>query len=248
MYSTFTILAALAVQAGEPLQALTPPRIVSAPVARVEESAETTLSVGRFRFVMVQGYAGPITWDWTNGEAVSAFALKSGSEFPGFIEGGKRAEIHKVPESQSEVLAVFGEAAGSVQVTAWGIRDGKPVKLGTQVISVGGARPPPVPVPPGPTPKGEAAWVIVVEETAQRTAATAKLLTDLKYWNGLTAKGHQWRHYDKDARDIPAGYYQGDPLPIMLIVSKDGKQLYRGPLPATAAEITATVELVTGAK
>ena len=198
-----------------PLQVLPPPRITSAPSAAAEPAAEVLLSVGRFRFVQATNYAGPITWDWTGEKNVSAFALKSGTEFPGFFEGGKRAELHKVPESQSEVLVVFGESPGLVTVTGWGVKDGKPFKLGTQVISVGGARPPPAPddskkIEPG---KLKSGYVAVLYDDKQLFAGAAALLGDTAWKRSLeNIPGvKDFRTYDvtlpeKDNDAIKLGY------------------------------------------
>lgn len=66
--------------------------------------------------------------------------------------------------------------------------------------------PNPKPNPPDPMPKADLLWIIVVEETAERTPATIKVLTDLNYWNSVKAQGHMVRFYDKD---MPEAKNQG---------------------------------------
>ena len=108
------------------------------------------------------------------------------------------------------------------------------------VVVVGKAVPPdpdPRPDPkPDPKPQPDPApvvtgtvWLIVVEETADRTPELAAVLNDLAYWQGLRSKDVQFRFYDKDAHDpaakshLPAATKVG--LPALLVVDKSGKVL-----------------------
>lgn len=109
--------------------------------------------------------------------------------------------------------------------------------------------PPPGPDPePQPKPQGAKFWVIAVEESADRTPDTAKVLGDLKYWQEL-GKTHLWRHYDDDT-DKGAGYAKkakekGVTLPAVLLYAADAKSgdepVSVFPLPKTTDEITATI-------
>jgi hypothetical protein len=110
-------------------------------------------------------------------------------------------------------------------------------------------RPDPQPQPqPQPAPvKEQAVCVVVVEETSARTPDVAKVLGDLAYWRGLTARGHKWRFYDKDAAES-AQYRAVIPaVPGMLVMQTDGKKLWSGPLPKTTAEVSDILKKV-GAK
>lgn len=112
-------------------------------------------------------------------------------------------------------------------------------------------QPPPVPPNPGPTPeptpKGEPGWIVIIEETSQRGLNDPN--SDLNYWKGLKEKGHSYRFYDKDAKDIPAGYYTpGETLPKIIIASKGGDLLYSGTRPSTTTGITELVTKYTGVK
>lgn len=115
------------------------------------------LSKDRFVFLYLPNHAGALTLDVANDDAVKMFPVKPG-EFPGFHQGDAEALMHKVPESKSEVWAVFSrpiQETKVVTITAWGIVDNRPAKIGIKVLTVEGSRPPPIPPdpkPPGPTP------------------------------------------------------------------------------------------------
>lgn len=123
------------------------------------------------------------------------------------------------------------------------------------VITVEGAQPPPPdpdPVDPPPVPPVAAkVWAVVVEETGERTVATAKVLGDLGYWKTVRDRGHNWRFYDKDSADAKARKYPqaaaGVGLPALLILdATTGKVLKAVKLPATTAGIDALLKEVTG--
>lgn len=106
-------------------------------------------------------------------------------------------------------------------------------------------KPDPDPKPkPEPDPKPapvSASWVIVVEETTQRTPATSAVLSDLAMWRRIEAKGVKWRLYDKDSADAKAKQYDqfAAPvgLPAVLLLDAGGKVVKAVKLPATAGEL-----------
>jgi hypothetical protein len=116
------------------------------------------------------------------------------------------------------------------------------VKQGRVTVSVGGVKPPGPPDPPGPTTKP--AWVVVIEETAERTEATGRLLGDLPGWQAL---GVSWRFYDKDAPEVRAKKYDlvvskaGVGLPAMILLDKAGNVIGAMKLPATMADVRKAV-------
>lgn len=61
--------------------------------------------------------------------------------------------------------------------------------------------------PPDPVPKAELLWIIVVEETSERTPSTIRVINDFQYWNTIRAKGHQVRFYDKDQEEAKSYGY-----------------------------------------
>lgn len=122
----------------------------------------------------------------------------------------------------------------------------------------GGTIPDPQPPPgPNPEPVSKAAWVVVVEETEQRTPAVASVLNDLAYWKSLTPRGLGWRFYDQNSPDAKAKKYdqitkdkdgREVPLPRLILLDRDGKDPLTGgkpvasPLPATTAGIDALLK------
>lgn len=93
--------------------------------------------------------------------------------------------------------------------------------------------PPLPPQPPivDPKPVTGAATVYVVEESANRTPAIAKLRND-SWWRSGSV---ELRWYDRDAEGIESLLEKiGDTaLPAIVIVDKDGNVLHVGELPAT---------------
>lgn len=121
-----------------------------------------------------------------------------------------------------------------------------------------GPQPPPNPGPnpnPQPAPVAKAAWVIVVEETSQRTPQIAAVLGDLNYWKALPGRGLRWRLYDADSPDARAKGFDKIAakagLPCVIFLDKDGKNPLTGgepvgvPLPATTAGVDALIKGVT---
>lgn len=88
----------------------------------------------------------------------------------------------------------------------------------------------PKPIPPFVEPvvdpaKTEGSWVVVIEQTEQRTPEVAKLLRDFPWWQSLEARGLKWRHYDYDATDATAYRKLADEvgLPAVAIVGGTGE-------------------------
>lgn len=198
------------------LSAADPVKLVASPATAPAVSASVPLDAGKFLWLSCPEYAGAITWDGADNPAVSIFPVKSDSSFPGFKQGETKAGLHTAPKSQSEVLAVFGEATGTVTLSAWGIKDGKPAKLATITISVNGARPPPAPpgpVPPEPPQPVNSFRVIFAYETGATMTATqsgvmfGKQVEEYLRANTTPENGVAgFRRYDKDAdasRDQP---------------------------------------------
>ena len=100
-----------------------------------------------------------------------------------------------------------------------------------------------IPLPPGPvpvdpvivTPIAGDLFVVVVEETGDRTVETANTLQGSSdFWHSLKARGVTYRWYDDDSDDaIEAGYVKAvKERPGVLIFSKTGKILKAGTLPS----------------
>lgn len=145
----------------------------------------------------------------------------------------------KKPGRWSVVFWTEGERTGAVwTVTAAG-EEKKDEKSG------------PKPDPePKPKPKYDAVFVAVVEETSARTPETVRVLNDLVYWRTISARGSQWRFYDKDSQEaVSKGYVSavsGVPLPAMLVLSLTGEKLDVRPLPPSTAGVDQVLKEFTG--
>lgn len=115
----------------------------------------------------------------------------------------------------------------------------------------------PIPVPPFVEPlvdpaKTEGSWVVVIEQTESRTLAQSALMRDIKFWEGLKARGLKFRHYDYDSSDAVAYRPKSDAigLPAVLIVGTKteppGKLLGEFKLPASRDALDAKIKEVTG--
>lgn len=98
-------------------------------------------------------------------------------------------------------------------------------------------------VPVVPTPISGSLFVVVVEETGERTPETAGVLVGSSdFWHGLAKRGVTYRWYDDD---IGAGLEYGKATthrPGLLFVDKSGKVLKELALPRNVAEIDAIVK------
>ena len=94
----------------------------------------------------------------------------------------------------------------------------------------------------------EGAWVVIVEESSERSPVTARLLGDQEYWQGLEKRGLNWRIYDVDLPEAQTYRAKAEEagLPALLIVAKDGTPLLAKPAPATTQGIDADVRRYTG--
>lgn len=130
------------------------------------------------------------------------------------------------------------------------------------VVAVGDAQPgpgpspgpDPPPVPPGP--KADKLWLVVIEETGERTPAVAKVLNDGGYWSGIIMRGHKNRFYDKDSAEAKSRGYvalvaspqNGLPpvgVPALILIDQaTGKPLKVMRLPADTAGVDAAMKEV----
>ena len=101
---------------------------------------------------------------------------------------------------------------------------------------------PPVPLPidvvPIVTPVAGDVFLIVVEETAERTAETAAVLNgSSEWWHSLGTRGVSYRWYDDDT--VGAEKFAADvkERPGFVLMDSTGKRLKTGSLPKTTAEL-----------
>ena len=88
------------------------------------------------------------------------------------------------------------------------------------------------------------AWVVVVEETSQRTPEITKVVTDAAFWQSVRDRGLNWIIFDKDQPEA-AGQVKAlsGKLPGLVIQTpgQQSKVLYAGELPKTKEEINALI-------
>lgn len=91
------------------------------------------------------------------------------------------------------------------------------------------------------------AWLVVIEETQDRTPEIARVLTDRAFWDGLHARGLHFRLIDRDSPDAANYVAIADALglPALLILMADGKLISKTPLPKTVADLDALTKRVT---
>jgi hypothetical protein len=248
-YAIFTLLATLPAFGAEP------PRIVAYPAAVVPAplpSDKTPLSVGKFRWLTLENYAGSVTWDWSGDVAsVGTRVAKPGAEFIGVKEGTEGVESHTAPDSKSEVLAVWGKTGGDVTVSAWGVVDNRAVKLATIMLSVQGARPPPVVILPPPidTPPAKGLYYLIVRPNGPVQNDVLQSLK-LPAWEEIRKAGHTFKDLPLNEVKTTNGKSpipDGTPLPCVLALKIEGDTSYVIPppskLPATDADVRKLLEV-----
>lgn len=146
-------------------------------------------------------------------------------------------EIEKAPWDDRAAFAKWLKESSQDELYS----DSHTVKVGK------GPDPEPDPDPdPKPDPKPDGPyWVIVLEETGERTPETAKILADTAFLKSLTDAGHKWRTYDEDHADAKSFAALTTHRPALIVLTLSGEVVHTVPMPKTAAEIT---ELLKGGK
>lgn len=106
-------------------------------------------------------------------------------------------------------------------------------------VTIGDPSPnPPPPPPPPPPPEPGKRWVILIEESSERTTELASVLADQNnLWrNYLKSSGHRFRAWDKDV--VPADgrrwLLECEKIPTLFIADENGTILYEGDPPKTS--------------
>lgn len=152
----YASLLVLAVATAALCSAADSPTITVAPGASKQVTpvaASVRLAGAEFEILTVSGWKGEVVWDVGSFEGsnppVKLFELKAKESVVGVRSGTLIPDRHESPETPS--VAVFAVGTGRASVVAWGVRDNRPVKLGTFPVEAGlGPRPPPVPPDPKP--------------------------------------------------------------------------------------------------
>jgi hypothetical protein len=129
-----------------------PPKIVASPGPKISMPAAGTpigLDPGKFIWLDLAGYTGPVTWSFT-AEGIVEFPDGTGEVWGGHKQGEAKAAWHKAPSKTA--VPCLGVSPGTVTISAWGVVDAKAKKLADLTIDVGPRPPPPEPKPPDPKP------------------------------------------------------------------------------------------------
>lgn len=97
--------------------------------------------------------------------------------------------------------------------------------------------------------KTEGSWVVVIEETEDRTPEVAKVLTNDKFWAGLESRGLRYRIMDVSTDEARPYRALSDKLgiPCVLVIAvPDGTVLAEEKLPGTLDGLDAIVSKATG--
>lgn len=195
----------------------------------VESKERVTILSSPAGLVKVTAEAGPLT------------------VFARFADGGDKAEKRTYPgpyvflleplkSGECELLVIPEKVTGEADI----------LRRQLKVDAGEGPRPPPK---PDPVIADRVFWVVTVEESADRTPDTAKVLGDLKFWQGV-GQTHKWRHYDRDS-EAGKGYAKkagenGVTLPALLLYAENAKSgdepVAVVALPKTTAGVSETIK------
>jgi len=112
-------------------------------------------------------------------------------------------------------------------------------------VVIGTPDPDPDPIPPPPPEPGKR-WIIIIEESSERTPQFASMLVDAQnVWRGyVKSSGHQFRLWDKDVvpRDGASWRDKAQGVPTLFIADTDGRILYQGDPPTSSAQMLALIK------
>ena len=129
------------------------PAIAVAPFVGQAAPAGTPVRISgaEFELLILNNYTGPVTWDVTTPDGstlpVKWFQCKPKTVIIGVRAGQPAPAEFETPDGPS--VAVYAAGSGRAVVAAWGVADGRPVKLATMLIDANRG---PIPPPPGPEP------------------------------------------------------------------------------------------------
>lgn len=102
-------------------------------------------------------------------------------------------------------------------------------------------------------PKLANAWVLLIEESSQRTPQVARILGNSTYWDSLAARKIKWRLYDKDSPEVKSYTEAAEKVgyPAVLILTTEAGQtkgtlVAAKPCPPTTDSLDEFIRKVTG--
>ena len=132
------------------------PAIVRVPWSGAPKKIDPSVKLNgsEFELLTIQGAIGPITWDATTPDSftlpIKIVELKPKDSIIGLRIGATEPDRYDAPDTPS--VAVFATNTGRATLAAWGVKDGKPVKLATFQVDANRAPQPPPGPGPGPQP------------------------------------------------------------------------------------------------
>lgn len=145
-------------------------------------------------------------------------------------------ETGKEPPGSIVVVLSVAKADGCAAVALPLFLDGQFPRPGPD------PKPDPRPDPkPDPKPPDIKLSLAFIEDVRARTAETAQILNNQKYWDALKNRGHAWRVYHRESPEtLPDGVVVKDtvvPLPTLLIFAPGGKRVGTLFSPKSTAQI-----------
>lgn len=188
----FILLSFSLSQAAEPLQALAAPAITlksPGPKAVVSVPPLPDLQLDRFRWFGLDNHQGPITWE-IEGDAAGFIEFPTAAKVFGKTDtSGAEPVFSDVPAGS---VVLWGRKPGDVKLSAWGVVDNRAKRLATIVLTVEGARPPPVsPLPPVEPPGKEGIYFMIVTPNTPTSPKTLEVMR-LSAWGELEKAGHKY--------------------------------------------------------
>lgn len=189
------------------------------------------IDVGKTRFYKIANYEGPVTYE-VEGDAVLIKEVEKAITLGIVIQGETEPSYPDVPAGS---VILWGKKPGTVELSAWGVVNGRAKRLLTKSFRVGGLIPPPIPppvvppVPPVPdppvTPPSTAFYFLVVRKDGPADPAFTRTMGD-PAWADLRKAGHLIK--DKtltEAAQLGLSFPAGTKLPCVVTLQEtaDGK-------------------------
>lgn len=90
------------------------------------------------------------------------------------------------------------------------------------------------------------AWVVIIEESSERTKEAALILQDWNWRQSLEERGINLRVYDDDQKEAEGYRKLNLPLPAVVFILPDGKVVKATKMPTTKKDVESLIHEVTG--
>lgn len=89
-------------------------------------------------------------------------------------------------------------------------------------------------------------WIVIIEESSERSPETAILLANKTWRDSLETRKINWRIYDKDQAEAERYSSIINSLPCVIFITPDGKVVNQSPLPADAKSFDKLISEIMG--